>query len=88
VLKISTLVSLDHKVTLRLDGHVIGAWVELLRESAEAALEKGGQLTLDLENTRFLDCEGVVLIKSLMDRGVRQVNTPPFVAQQISNCES
>ena len=31
----------------------------------------------------FIDCEGVELIKSLTDRGVRQVNAPPFVTEQI-----
>jgi len=88
MLKISKIASLDHEVTLRLDGHVVGAGVQLLRESAEAVLDLGERLTLDFENIQFIDCEGVVLIKRLLDRGVSQLNTPLFVAEQIKKCES
>jgi len=88
MLKISTIALLDHDVTLRLDGHLIGAWVELLREEAETVLDQRGRLTLDLENINFIDCEGVALIKSLIDRGACQVNTPLFAAEQIKKCES
>ena len=45
-------------------------------------------LTLDLKNTRFIDCEGLALIKSLMGQGVRQVNAPLFVAEQLRKCEA
>jgi len=88
MLKISTIASLDHEVTLRLDGHVIGVGVQLLRESAEAVLDRGERLTLDFENIHFIDCDGVVLIKKLLDRGVSHVNAPLFVAEQIKKCES
>ena len=57
--------------------------MELLRQSASSVLADGVRLTLDLRNIYFIDCEGVELIKSLTDRGVRQVNAPLFVAEQI-----
>jgi hypothetical protein len=41
-----------------------------------------------LQNIYFIDCEGVGLIKSLIDRGVRQVNAPLFVAEQMEECEA
>jgi len=40
-----------------------------------------------LKNIGFIDCEGIALIKSLIDRGVRYVNVPLFVAEQISRCK-
>ena len=51
-------------------------------------LEEGLRLTLDLENISFIDCEGLALIKNLMGRGVRQVNAPLFVAEQLRKCEA
>jgi anti-anti-sigma regulatory factor len=86
MLKITRVGSLDQEVTLQLDGRVTGPWVELLRQSAESVLAEGAGLTLDLRNICFIDCEGVVLIKSLIDRGVRQANAPLFVAEQIRKC--
>jgi anti-anti-sigma regulatory factor len=88
MLKITRVTSLDHEAILRLDGRVTGQWVELLRESAESVLDQGLRLTLDLENICFIDCEGLALIKSLIGQGVRQVNTPLFVAEQLKKCEA
>ena len=87
MLKITRVEPLDHEIILKLDGRVTGKWVELLRESSDSALEEGMRLTLDLENICFIDCEGLALIKGLMRRGVRQVNAPLFVAEQIRKCE-
>jgi hypothetical protein len=44
------------------------------------------RLSLDLKNICFIDCEGLAVIKSLMGRGVRQVNAPLFVAEQLGKC--
>ena len=87
MLKITRVGSLDREVTLQLDGRVTGPWVELLRQYAESVLAEGARLTLNLQNVYFIDCEGVGLIKGLMDREV-QVNAPFFVAEQIRKCET
>ena len=87
MLKITRVASSDQEITLQLDGRVTGQWIELLRESAESILAEGVRLTLDWENASFIDCEGLALIKSLIGRGVRQVNAPLFVGEQIKKCE-
>ena len=86
MLKITRVASLNEEITLRLDGRVMGRWVELLRTSAESVVEAGMQLTLDLENIWYLDCEGVWLIKHLINRGTVVENVPLFVAEQIRKC--
>ena len=88
MLKITRVASTNDEITLRLDGSVAGPWIELLAKSAESALAEGLRLTLDLENISFIDCEGLALIKNLMSRGVRQVNAPLFVAEQLKRCEA
>ena len=70
-------------VTLWLDGLVAGRWVEVLRESCEVALNRSVRLTLNLANVSFVDREGGVLLRSLIDRQVGLVNVSPFVAEQI-----
>lgn len=88
MLKITRVVQSDREIALQLDGSVSGQWIELLRESAESVLDEGLRLTLDMENICFIDCEGLALIKSLMGRGVRQINAPLFVAEQLRKCEA
>ena len=87
MLKITRVASSNQEITLQLDGRLTGQWVALLRESAESVLAEGQRLTLDWENICFIDCEGLALITSLIARGVRQVNAPLFVAEQIKKCE-
>ena len=87
MLRITRAPSSNQEITLQLDGRVTGQWVELLRETAESVLAEGLRLTLDWENICFIDCEGLTLIKSLIGRGVRQVNAPLFVGEQIKKCE-
>ena len=86
MLKITRAVVSTQEITLRLDGRVAGLWVGLLKDSAEAALVDGLSLSIDLKNICFIDCEGIALLKSLMNRGVDPINAPLFVIEQIKKC--
>jgi ABC-type transporter Mla MlaB component len=86
MLKITKVATSNQEITLQLDGRVTGQWIELLRDSAESVLEEEMRLSLDLKNICFIDCEGLAVIKSLIGRGVRQVNAPLFVAEQLRKC--
>ena len=87
MLKITEVVVSEKEITLQLDGRVSGQWVELLRETAESVLDKGVRLTVNLNNISFIDCEGIALIRSLIERGARYTNPPLFVAEQIRKCK-
>ena len=88
MLKITKVIESNQAITLLLDGSVTGKWIDLLRESGESVLERGMRLTLDLQNISFIDCEGLAVIKSLMSKGVRHVNAPLFIADQLRKCEA
>ena len=77
----------EKEITLQLDGRVSGQWVGLLRETAESALDEEVTLCLDLKNISFIDCEGIALMRNLIERGVRHANAPLFVADQIKKCK-
>jgi ABC-type transporter Mla MlaB component len=87
MLKITRAVLSKKEITLQLDGRVTGKWVELLRDTAESALNEGMRLNVDLTNISFIDCEGIALIRNLIQRGVRHLNPPLFVAEQIKKCK-
>ena len=87
MLKITRAVLSEKEISLQLDGRVSGQWVALLRETAESALDEGVGLSLDLKNISFIDCEGIALIRNLIERGVRHTNPPLFVAEQIKKCK-
>ena len=72
---------------MHLHGRLSGLWVELLRRIAEPVLDENQILTIDLTNVNFVDCEGIAVLRILMDRGARDVNAPLFVAEQIRKCK-
>jgi hypothetical protein len=86
MLKITRAVLSKREITLQLDGRVTGQWAELLRSSAESVLDEGLTLNVDLKNICFIDCEGIAVIKILIQRGARDINAPLFVAEQIRKC--
>ena len=87
MLQITRVVLSKREITLQLDGRVTGQWVELLRETAESVLNQGHRLSVDLKNITFIDCEGIALIRDLIQRGVQHLNPPLFVAEQIRKCK-
>ena len=87
MLKITSTVLSPHEIALRLDGRVAGQWVALLRESAESALADGVKLTIDLQNVSYIDCDGIAVLRSLIDCGVDPINAPLFVVEQIKKCK-
>jgi anti-anti-sigma regulatory factor len=87
MLKITRTVLSEKEVTLQLDGRVTGQWVQLLKDTAEPVLRDGISLNVDLTNVSFIDCVGIALIRNLIQRGVRHLNPPLFVAEQLKKCK-
>jgi hypothetical protein len=71
------------RLVLRLEGRVVGPWVQELRRSCERALATPASLALDLADVSYLDRDAVQLLRSLGIRGVALVNCSPFVAEQL-----
>jgi anti-anti-sigma regulatory factor len=83
VLRIVAIESGNEATLLRLEGRVIGPWVEELRRSCDGVLNTGARLTLDLSDVSFVDRGGVELFRSLSSRDVALLNHSRFVAEQL-----
>lgn len=70
-------------VTLRLEGRVVGPWVEELRHICEPLLADKTKLALDLDEVSFADENGVTLLTSLGRRGAKLLRPSPFVSEQL-----
>lgn len=83
MLKISQAGAANHSVAFKLEGRVVGPWVEELRRICEPFLAQGCALKLDLAGVCYADAEGVATLRSFQTRGVELENCSPFVEQQI-----
>jgi hypothetical protein len=71
------------RVTVHLEGRLVGPWVEALRRACEDHLGGGGRLTVDFTRVSFVDRDGVALCRRLRDGRVRLENCSPFVRGQL-----
>jgi len=85
MLRITSMESSDHLAQLKLEGQLIGRWVEELRDLCDTALRQGKALVVDLAEVSFLDREGTALLKSLKSREVKLLNAQPFVAELLKS---
>jgi anti-anti-sigma regulatory factor len=75
----------DNSTILRLDGRIVGQWVEVLRESCEQVFQSNGDVTLDLTGVSFADHDGVRLLRQLDQRQVRLINCSQFLQEQMKH---
>ena len=81
MLRISIMDSSNRLSVFRLEGMVIGRWVEELRELCERALGRSQEVIVDLNDVSYVDREGIALLMNLRDRQVALLNPQPFVAE-------
>ena len=73
----------DGFTVLRLEGRVVGPWVEELRQASQKARGLREPLRLDLGEVSYLDAAGIDLLCELAGEGVALVNASAFVAEQL-----
>jgi len=83
MLRISTTSSAGSSTTLRLEGHLAGAWIAELQDSCERILASGQTVTLDLGDVSLIERPGFDLLASLSRRSVALVRCSPFQEEQL-----
>lgn len=82
MLKIVTVDPGTSQAVLRLEGQLIGPWVDELGRTCDRLLD-GRAVMLDLSGVSFVERRGVELLRALGARGVPLLHCSPFVAEQL-----
>ena len=83
-MKITVVESSSKGVRLRVEGRLMGGWVEELRRACDLhAPSDGIRLTLDLADVSFADAAGIDLLKELRIRLVTLLSPSSLVAEQL-----
>lgn len=88
VLRIRRDEHLSSRATLRLEGRLGSAELELLRGSVEPCLASGREVELDLLELRFLDDPGARLLSALRERGVTLKGATGYVHELLCALEN
>lgn len=74
----------ENGITVRLEGRMVGPWVQELLRACEPHLGSGRPLTLDFRGVSFIGREGVALCRALSRRHARFTNCSPFIKEQLN----
>ena len=89
MLRITVVESSKVAVTLRVEGRIMGPWVEELRTACNVhTFPDDVQVSLELADISFADAAGIALLKELRNRGVGLIRTSPFLAEQLKDASS
>ena len=80
MLRITWLSRKGRGLTLKLEGQILGPWVDALR-AACAARCRHRRLCLDLTAVTYMDAAGVQLLRELMAEGVAIAACSSFVGE-------
>ncbi|HZP37586.1 MAG TPA: hypothetical protein VFE48_13970 [Methylomirabilota bacterium] len=83
MLKIEIAQRQRERVTVRLEGSLVGPWVDEVRRACEPFIGAGADLTVDFTRVSFVDRDGVALCRELRRGRASLRNCSPFVKEQI-----
>jgi anti-anti-sigma regulatory factor len=83
MLRITRVASSDSP-TLKVEGKLVGPWVEELRQVCTELTEAAGPLSLDLSAVSFVDAAGVRLVRDLLREGMTLAACSGLVAELLN----
>ena len=87
MLRISKRSDREGRTVLRLDGEVVGPWVDELERICVEATPPGDsrapRLILDLAGVSFLDAKAIALLRRLVTEHVSVTNYSVFIGEQL-----
>jgi anti-anti-sigma regulatory factor len=87
MLRITCIAEDEESATLKLEGWVIGPWVEELRNACERSVARRHTVILDLSEVRFADPQGIRTLKALSRHCVRFVGMSTFLSVLLAKAE-
>jgi hypothetical protein len=88
VLKITETARNDSSRTFKLEGKLLGPWVDELRNVCTQPLNRAEQVGLDLAAVNFASVAGAELLRELIRKGIIITQCSAFVAELLHAGES
>ena len=88
MLRITRLTSGDSAQTIKLEGNLLGPWVDEVRGACAQAMARPGRTRLDLAAVTFVDTAGVALLRELIRQGVEIAACSGYVAELLQGADT
>lgn len=87
MLKVTRVAENDKSVTLKLEGRVVGEWIDALERECTVCLGKRRKLILDFSAVSFVDDRGVKTLKAMQEDRVRLTGCSLFLSELLRRGE-
>jgi len=85
MLKVTEILNQKNKVELRLEGRIVGSCVSYLENICNTYSRGGGaEVFLDFTDVRYIENQGVKMLKGLTNHNIRIINCPIFIDELLS----
>jgi len=81
MLRITRIAGADPTKTIKLEGKLLGPWVDEVRKACAQAMAGSSRTRLDLSAVTFVDAAGVALLRELIRQGVEIAACSGYVAE-------
>jgi hypothetical protein len=81
MLRLSQIASTHRTQTIKLEGKLLGPWVDEVRQACLAGMDPCSRINLDLSALIFVDAAGERLLRDLIARGIQVVACSSYVAE-------
>jgi ABC-type transporter Mla MlaB component len=83
MLRITKVAGPSSEQTLKLEGRLVGPWVDELLDTCSALLTGSSRIRLELSGVAFVDAAGAQLLRDLILRGVEMDACSNYIAELI-----
>jgi ABC-type transporter Mla MlaB component len=81
VLKITRLSHKRGRLTIKLEGEILGPWVSAVCDACTKRVLRSRRLRLDLAAVSYADAAGVQLLRDLMHAGIEITGCSSFISE-------
>jgi len=81
VLRISKVYENPSGLKLKLEGRIVSEWVSILEEQILECLKKTQKVLLDFSELRFVDKDGVEMLRRMPSEKIEIINCPGFIEE-------
>jgi hypothetical protein len=81
MLRLTRIVHTHRTQTIKLEGKLLGPWIDEVSNACAAGMEPSSRFNLDLSALIFVDAAGERLLRDLIARGIEVVACSSYVAE-------
>ena len=81
MLRLTRIASTHRTQTIKIEGKLLGPWVDEVSKSCGADTDPSRRINLDLSALAFVDAAGERLLRDLIARGIEVVACSSYVAE-------